>query len=310
MGLMKKLSIGYQATLLAVCVAYILSSGQIVRAAKPKSKALRWSSNLAAAQKEAKRLNVPIIVHFYADWCGPCRRMDRETLHSKSLSKQTRGKFLAVKINTDRQPGITRKYSVRALPTDLFIGPTGRVISRVEGYQTTRQYLARAARVDASFAANRKVALAKNKQPVQQPKPVVVIARKPAKKVTVKKVAVGMDGYSPVALWNHRKWVEGRAEFAMKHKGVTYHFANAKERKEFELNPALYAPRLLGCDPVILQGTDRAIAGDIEYGAYFDGELFFFVSKASRKKFRETPLRYTRTRHVLRVNKFKGTARQ
>ncbi|GAB4151187.1 MAG: hypothetical protein Tsb009_26480 [Planctomycetaceae bacterium] len=266
-------------------------------------------------QKEAKRLNRPVIVHFYADWCGPCRRMERETLKSQALSRQAADHFLALKVNTDRQPGLTQRYNVRVLPTDIILGPNGRVLARMEGYQSPKQYLARVARVDASFSASKKIAIAKNtnlkpskpgsrdiqKKPVKPPQ----LAKKPPPKVII-----GMDGYSPVSLWHHRKWVEGKAEFAVTHKGVTYHLANAEEVQEFQLNPSLYAPRLLGCDPVVLNETDRAIPGNIDFGAYFDGELFFFVSAESRKKFRENPLRYTKTRHVLRVDHFGGTVRR
>ena len=86
--------------------------------------------------------------------------------------------------------------------------------------------------------------------------------------------------------------------------------ADANELRQFRANPERYAPKLLGCDPVLLNETDRAIAGKIDFGAYFDGELYFFVSAKSRKIFRAKPLRYTRTRHVLRVDHIGGTVRR
>jgi YHS domain-containing protein len=66
-------------------------------------------------------------------------------------------------------------------------------------------------------------------------------------------------------------------------------------------------PRLLGCDPVVLYRTDRAMSGSTEFGAYFDGGLYLFTAPETRTEFKEHPMRYTRTRHVLRPDDFGGT---
>ena len=43
------------------------------------------------------------------------------------------------------------------------------------------------------------------------------------------------------------------------------------------------APRLIGCDPVVFSETERAIPGSTRFGAYFEGDLFLFVSSATRE---------------------------
>ena len=116
-----------------------------------------------------------------------------------------------------------------------------------------------------------------------------------------------MDGYSPVAMHRQRKWVAGKRQFTWRHHGVTYWLASEAERREFRADPRKFAPRLLGCDPVVLNETDRAVRGSLQFGAIFDGGLYFFVSGASRTKFRANPLNYTRTRHVLRVDMIGGS---
>jgi YHS domain-containing protein len=114
------------------------------------------------------------------------------------------------------------------------------------------------------------------------------------------KITLGLDGYSPVALSKSRQWVRGKQEFAFNWQDVTYWMTSAEELREFEKNPRQFAPRLLGCDPVILWQTDRAIAGSTQFGAFFDGELYLFSTQDSRDQFKQNPIRYTQTRHVLR----------
>lgn len=300
-----------------------LVQAEVTRAARPK--ATRWLSSFDAAQTEARRLNRPVIVHFYADWCQPCKRMERETLQSQAFLRQITGRFIAVRINSDKHPKLVKRYNVTALPADVFLDPGGRILARQSGYQNSRQYLARVAHVDAAFAKQQKTIIARKQTTAPPPgaaakptddrppapaeasptKPTPSIAHKPDSRTTV-----GMGGYSPVALWNHRKWVEGKVEFAARHQGITFYLASRAELRQFRAAPDRYAPRLLGCDPVVLNETDRALAGNIDFGAYFDGELFFFVSDASRKKFRAHPLRYTRTRHVLKIDRIDGVIRR
>jgi YHS domain-containing protein len=119
---------------------------------------------------------------------------------------------------------------------------------------------------------------------------------------------IGLDGYSPVALVSHRQWTRGKHEFAWEHKGITYYLASRAEFELFRKTPEEFAPKLLGCDPVILSETDRAVPGDTRYGAFFDGDLYLFQSSDTRQRFKTNPPRYTRIQHVLRVDHIERTA--
>ena len=116
-----------------------------------------------------------------------------------------------------------------------------------------------------------------------------------------------LDGFSPVALAKWREWNRGSAKFSWDHKDVTYYFSNREELIEFRNNPEVYAPKLLGCDPVILWESDKAVAGDIRFGAYFDDELFLFKSEERRRQFKSSPEKYTRLQHALKANEIEKT---
>ena len=119
---------------------------------------------------------------------------------------------------------------------------------------------------------------------------------------------VGLSGYSPISLRKHRKWVKGERKYAGQFKGILYYMVDEAELEQFNSDPEKYAPRLLGCDPVVLAETDRAIPGSTRFAAFFGEELYGFVSSATRDRFKQNPQKYVKTRHVLRLEQLEGTA--
>jgi YHS domain-containing protein len=113
---------------------------------------------------------------------------------------------------------------------------------------------------------------------------------------------VGLDGYSPIVLMEERKWIKGKSGLVHTYQGVTYRFQSEAELRRFADDPARFAPRLLGCDPVELWLSDRALRGNTRFGAYFDGQLYLFLTHENRETFKDNPLRYTETRHVLKTS--------
>jgi len=59
----------------------------------------------------------PVMVDFWAEWCGPCRMI---APFVEEMSKEFEGKALVVKCDVDSSPGISMKYGIRNIPTVLF----------------------------------------------------------------------------------------------------------------------------------------------------------------------------------------------
>lgn len=71
----------------------------------------------------------PIIVDFWAEWCGPCR-MIAPILDE--LAKEYEGKAVITKVSVDDNPELTMKYVIKNIPTMLFI-KNGEVVDKIIG---------------------------------------------------------------------------------------------------------------------------------------------------------------------------------
>ena len=72
----------------------------------------------AAFEKVVLQSTLPVVVDFWAPWCGPCK-MVAPTLDK--IAKEKAGKLVVAKVNTDENAEWAMKYGVQGIPTMLFI---------------------------------------------------------------------------------------------------------------------------------------------------------------------------------------------
>ncbi len=80
-------------------------------------------------ERVIKESDIPVVVDFYADWCGPCKFMAPVL---DEIARERKGQILVTKLDTDRNPASAVHYGIRGIPT-LIIFKGGREATRQVG---------------------------------------------------------------------------------------------------------------------------------------------------------------------------------
>ncbi|MFA5258451.1 MAG: thioredoxin [Candidatus Pacearchaeota archaeon] len=83
-------------------------------------------------KKEVEESKIPVIIDFFADWCGPCQMM--KPVFEK-ISKEYEGKLKFAKINTEDSPQLAEKFGIQGIPC-LIIAKKGKEVDRIVGFMS------------------------------------------------------------------------------------------------------------------------------------------------------------------------------
>ncbi len=83
----------------------------------------------ATFDKEVLKSDVPVLVDFWAVWCGPCKAIAPTV---EELAKQYRGKVKVAKMDVDEHQQVPQQYGIRSIPT-LLLFKGGRVVDTIVG---------------------------------------------------------------------------------------------------------------------------------------------------------------------------------
>ncbi len=279
-----------------------------------------WQPNLETAQQLAGQTNRLVLVHFWAPWCQPCLRLDKEVFTHAETVQALNPNFVFVKLNVDEAPGTARLYGVSSLPTDVILSPSGRLVSQMQSPPTAAQFVAQ---MNQAAAGHRDLARRSQTQVV------AASPRSPDGVLPAGATAPPTAGTNPQVEPTQGAYSNDRyAEYLREHPQ-----ANAQAGSQPQVSPAAVinppgapvpqgpssgapvanqqpytarasyqpapqAPQLPpGCPPAGLDGycpvtlSDRQqwSLGDVHWGAVHRGRTYLFIGPEEQKKFLANP---------------------
>ena len=86
---------------------------------------------------EVLQAALPVIVDFYADWCGPCKMIGPAL---EEIAQEQAGRLKIAKVNVDEQSELAQRYNVQSLPTLLYF-QNGEVVNQLIGATSKKNIL-------------------------------------------------------------------------------------------------------------------------------------------------------------------------
>jgi YHS domain-containing protein len=262
-----------------------------------------WRQSIEEAEAAARDAGVPLLIHFQAWYCGPCRQMDAQVFEHADIQQALQQGIVSVQLDVTKATETAAKFNATTVPRDVVVYPNGITETLNVGFMPRSAYLRMLSQIARKGQELRVTAPATSLASSDEHSTGTSSAtdNPDQRSATETPQVVGLEGYCPVRLMKNREWIRGKDSLTEEHRGIQYHFASETDRQEFRQNPIKFVPQNLGCDPVLLLSSQKAVSGSIEYGAFFDDHLYLFSSSENKLEFKKNPLRFTRIRHAVRI---------
>ena len=127
----------------AVCLALLGTCGPVTTAQE-----IQWRQSLDEAKAEAAKTNRLVWLHFAADWCSPCKKLETFVFSDPNVIRTSDRNVVAVKIDVDENDTLVRQLGVPRIPYDIVMTPEGETIVNRRSPQISTDYLKMFNRLD------------------------------------------------------------------------------------------------------------------------------------------------------------------
>ncbi len=105
-----------------------------------------WEQNYDAALAKAKKEKKLVMVDVYTDWCGWCKKLDKDTYGQKDVETKLTKEFISVKINPEKSSQnakLAKQFGTHGYPHIVFLDAEGQKLSEIGGYLAPKDFLSR-----------------------------------------------------------------------------------------------------------------------------------------------------------------------
>jgi len=134
-------------TFVAAIIVGLVLVGATARAS------VSWEQNYDAALEKAKKEKKLVMVDVYTDWCGWCKKLDRDTYSNKDVEAKVNKEFIALKVNPEKSAqnkNLAKQFGTRGYPHIVFLDAEGKKISEISGYLPAGDFLSQLNKITAT----------------------------------------------------------------------------------------------------------------------------------------------------------------
>ncbi|GEM_PF-3306419 len=134
---------GEGATLIGQVPASPEHAGMLPALPRGKAGEVVWNRDLPASLSEARRANKLVLVDVYTDWCGWCKKLDRDTYTDPGVIQILKASFVCVKLDAEdggAGESFARQYRVDGFPCIMVLEPSGKLRGVTYGYRNAQDF--------------------------------------------------------------------------------------------------------------------------------------------------------------------------
>ncbi|MCP4895563.1 MAG: thioredoxin fold domain-containing protein, partial [bacterium] len=132
-----------------VLISLTAVTAVFLQACSPSGSGTWFKGDFAQAQAEARQRDTIIMIDFYTDWCGWCRRYDAETFSDADVREEL-GNLVALRVNAEKEGlELASQYGVQSFPMVVFVDPDGNEVDRILGFLPPGPFIDQVQRVRA-----------------------------------------------------------------------------------------------------------------------------------------------------------------
>ncbi len=113
----------------------------LATAQETQKPAIAWQTDYHEAVKLAKEQNKPLLIDFFATWCGPCRMMDEQVYTDPEVITATSA-YVTVKVDIDADEKTAMAYGVHSIPRNVVLNVHGEMIGDRLGFMESEEFIA------------------------------------------------------------------------------------------------------------------------------------------------------------------------